>query len=170
MSKKLVSCILIVMIIAFGGCQTKEQQKVVTEEPLGATEELFLYEGTIVDSKTIAVDEEGYLYTATCITKIEDIVMVDGVIEPVEQQFQVYDLEGTLVREAKVRVGTGDKSTYTDIPFIKGVYEVYKEGALFFRMDSEVYADMFWDYLEGTMELEEMIEEIERKKEIYLGE
>ena len=63
-----------------------------------------------------------------------------------------------------------DESTYTDIPFIKGVYEVYKEGALFFRMDSEVYADAFWDYLEGTMELEEMIEEIERKKEIYLGE
>ena len=96
--------------MVFGGCQAKEQQKVVMEEALEATEELFLYEGTTTESKAIAVDEEGYLYTATCITKIEDIIMVDGVIEPVEQQFQVYDLEGTLVREAKVRVGTGDIS------------------------------------------------------------
>ena len=87
--KYVVSYFLVVMIMVFGGCQTKEQQKVVTEEPLEATEELFLYEGTTTESKAITVDEEG--------------------VYPVFiQQFKVYDLEGNCVKEVELELGNGD--------------------------------------------------------------
>ena len=37
-------------------------------------------------------------------------------------------------------------------------------------MDREIYWNLFWDYVDGKVELEEMIEEIERKREIYVEE
>lgn len=37
-------------------------------------------------------------------------------------------------------------------------------------MDEEVYENVFDAYLEGEIELEEMIEEIERKRKIYVEE
>lgn len=63
-----------------------------------------------------------------------------------------------------------DISTYTDTPFVKECYETYANGAVYFWMDKDIYWNLFWDYVEGNMELEEMIEEIERKREIYVGE
>ena len=63
-----------------------------------------------------------------------------------------------------------DISLYTDTPFVKECYETYANGDVYFWMDKEIYWNLFWDYVEGNMELEEMIEEIERKREIYVGE
>ena len=62
------------------------------------------------------------------------------------------------------------KSMYSDSPFIKECYEVYANGSIYFAMDSEVYSNVFQQYLEGTIELEDMIQEIERKMDIYIGE
>ena len=63
-----------------------------------------------------------------------------------------------------------DESMYTDVPFIKECYQVYSDGTIYFAMDDDIYWNTFWEYVEGNMELEEMIEEIERKREIYVGE
>ena len=64
-----------------------------------------------------------------------------------------------------------DQSMYTDIPFLQECYQVYKEGDIYFAMDDEIYWNAFWDYaIKGTIELEEMVEEIERKRQIYVGE
>ncbi len=63
-----------------------------------------------------------------------------------------------------------DISMYTDTPFVKECYETYEKGSVYFWMDKEIYWDLFWDYVEGNMELEEMVKEIERKREIYVGE
>ena len=63
-----------------------------------------------------------------------------------------------------------DESTYTDTPFIKECYQAYAKGEVSFMMDSDIYWNQFWDYLDGEITLEEMVEEIERKREIYLGE
>ena len=37
-------------------------------------------------------------------------------------------------------------------------------------MDSNVYWKDFWNYIYGEMELEELVEGIERKRKIYVGE
>ena len=64
-----------------------------------------------------------------------------------------------------------DQSMYTDTPLIQEWYEVYKEGDIYFAMDDDIYWNTFWSYaVNGKIELEEMIEEIERKREIYVGE
>ena len=63
-----------------------------------------------------------------------------------------------------------DETLYTDTPIIKEYYEVFKDGTVVFAMDSDIYWNDFWDYVEGNMELEEMIKEIERKRAIYVGE
>ena len=63
-----------------------------------------------------------------------------------------------------------DESMYTDTPFIKEAYKVYKDGAVFFHMSRDVYWNPFWNYMEGEMELEEMVKEIERKRKIYVEE
>ena len=63
-----------------------------------------------------------------------------------------------------------DKSTYTDTPFAKECYELYANGGIVFEMDSEVYLDTFNEYLNGTIGIEEMITEMERRRKVYLGE
>ena len=63
-----------------------------------------------------------------------------------------------------------DETLYTDTPIIKEYYEVYKDGTIAFEMDSSVYWNDFWDYLNGEIGLEEMIKEIERKLQMYVGE
>ena len=63
-----------------------------------------------------------------------------------------------------------DEAMYSNSSFIKECYEVYANGSIYFAMDSEVYSNMFYEYLEGNIELEEMIGEIERKRKIYVGE
>ena len=63
-----------------------------------------------------------------------------------------------------------DEAMYTDTPSIKECYQVYSDGNIYFAMDGDIYWNTFWDYVEGELELEEMIGEIERKREIYVGE
>ena len=63
-----------------------------------------------------------------------------------------------------------DKTTYIDTPFKNELYELYANGTVRFDMDNDVYYDTFSAYLEGEMELEEMITEIERRRLVYMGE
>ena len=63
-----------------------------------------------------------------------------------------------------------DESTYTDTSFVKDCYELYANGGIFFEMDDEVYIDTFNEYLDGTIELEEMMTQIETQRKGYLGE
>ena len=63
-----------------------------------------------------------------------------------------------------------DKTTYIDTSFKNELYELYANGTVRFDMDNDVYYDTFSDYLEGEMELEEMITEIERRRLVYMGE
>lgn len=63
-----------------------------------------------------------------------------------------------------------DESTYTDTPFIKEWYQLYAEGIIRFNMDLEVYEETFLEYLNGEIELEAAIAEMERRRKIYVGE
>ena len=63
-----------------------------------------------------------------------------------------------------------DESMYTDTPFIREQYRLYANGAVDFRIDSEVYLDDFISYVKGEVELEDAIAEAERKMKIYKGE
>ena len=56
-----------------------------------------------------------------------------------------------------------DESTYTDTPFVRECYEVYKNGAVFFEMDSDIYWEPFWDYLENDVDLTSLMRRMERK-------
>ena len=63
-----------------------------------------------------------------------------------------------------------DKSMYDNTPFIMDAYEMYANAEVYFMMDTEVYWNDFECYLNGELELEEMIAEIERKYKLYVGE
>lgn len=63
-----------------------------------------------------------------------------------------------------------DKSTYTDTPFTRDWYELYANGTVYFGMEGEVFLDTFHDYLEGTIDLETAIAEMERRRKLYLEE
>lgn len=63
-----------------------------------------------------------------------------------------------------------DTSTYGDAPIIQAVYEIYRQAYIRFDMDAEIYQTLFWDYVEGKVELEDAIAEMERRRNIYLGE
>ena len=101
----------LVCILLLGGCGLKET-KAQSEKsiPFKAETTLFTYEGT-KETDAIAVDAEGYLYTATCLTNWDEIVMADGVYEPFLQHMKVYDLQGDLIREAEIELGRGSIST-----------------------------------------------------------
>lgn len=63
-----------------------------------------------------------------------------------------------------------DRSTYSDTPFMQECYDLFANGAVYFKMDEEVYIDLFDRYVIGEMELEDMIVEIERRRLMYLKE
>ena len=63
-----------------------------------------------------------------------------------------------------------DESTYMDTPFAKDCYALYANGGIYFEMEDEIYLDTFTEYINGEIELEEMITEIERRRKVYLGE
>ena len=101
----------LVCILLLGGCGLKEtKMQSQRSTPFEVDTKLFTYEGT-KKADVIAVDEEGYLYTATCLTNWDEVVMEDGVYEPFIQQMNVYDLQGNLIREAKLKLGRGSIST-----------------------------------------------------------
>ena len=130
MKRKFFYCV-IMMLLFLVGCNKKEENEVFTSNPLPATTELFRYEGT-EEADVIAVDEEGYLYTATCITEIDttkEWKTSEYVYEPFIQQFKVYDLEGNCIKEQQVGVGDGD------IQFLTA-----KEGKLYCIVNKAVLA------------------------------
>lgn len=63
-----------------------------------------------------------------------------------------------------------NKAAYTDAPFVHELYEVYANGAVYFAMDASVFESQYYDYISGEITLEEMIEESERRRKIYVGE
>ena len=63
-----------------------------------------------------------------------------------------------------------DNTAYTNTSFLQQCYEVYQNGAVYFSIDREVYDTIFTEYLEDKIELEDMIEEVERRLEIYTKE
>ena len=63
-----------------------------------------------------------------------------------------------------------DRSTYSDTPFMQECYDLFANGAVYFKMDEEVYTDLFDRYVTGEIELEDMIAEIERRRLMYLKE
>ena len=63
-----------------------------------------------------------------------------------------------------------DETMYTDNAFMKACYELYANGEVYFAMDSEIYWNDFWKYLEDDMELEDLVKEIERKRKMYVEE
>ena len=64
-----------------------------------------------------------------------------------------------------------DESTYDmDNPFVKDLYEHIAGGSIEFRMSDEIYLDVFWDYLDNEISLEDAIAEADRKMKIYKGE
>ena len=63
-----------------------------------------------------------------------------------------------------------DETTYTDTPFMKDCYNVYANGAIQFEMEFSIYVDPFYEYANGETVLEDMIAEIERRRNVYVGE
>lgn len=63
-----------------------------------------------------------------------------------------------------------EETLYTDTPYMKELYQLYAEGEIIFALDRDIYWDSFSKYMEGELPLEDMITEIERKKDIYFGE
>ncbi len=107
--KHIFTIFLCSILLVFGGCQAEEElvEKTSTE-PFEVSAEEFVYEGT-KEIDAIAVDEEGYLYTVTCITELEEDAIVDAsTYSSFVQLFQVYDLEGTCVKEVELTLGTGN--------------------------------------------------------------
>ena len=113
--KRVVMILLFSMLLVFGACQSQKGEVVeeTSTEPFEVSTGEFLYEGT-EETDVIAVDEEGYLYTAKCITEIEEGATIDAsTYSSFIQQFKVYDLEGTCVKEVEVTLGTGSISFLT---------------------------------------------------------
>ena len=111
--KQILSCILFGVLLVFVSCQTKEISKEIITEPFEIDVKPFVYEQTKgVDA--IAVDEEGYLYTATCITELEASTTIDdSTYSSFMQRFQVYNLEGTCIKKVELALGTGSISFLT---------------------------------------------------------
>ena len=108
--KRVVTILLFTMLMVFSACQSKKDEIVeeTSKEPFEVSAEEFVYEGT-KEIDAIAVDEEGYLYTVTCITELEEDAIVDAsTYSSFVQLFQVYDLEGTCVKEVELTLGTGN--------------------------------------------------------------
>ena len=115
MKKRVFLIFLLSFLFVLSACNKKENVEEKKVEPLPVGAELFLYEGT-QDADVIAVDEDGYLYTATRITEIDtekQITTSEYVYEPFIQLFKVYDLEGNCIQEVEVGVGNGDISFLT---------------------------------------------------------
>ena len=108
--KRIVTIILFTVLLVFSGCQSQKEDDVVEKtslEPFEVSTDAFLYEGT-ADADTIAVDEDGYLYTVKCITEFEEGETLDkSDYNSFAQQILVYDLEGTCVEEAEIALGSG---------------------------------------------------------------
>lgn len=91
------------------------------------------------------------------------------------------NLEGTLeyissyckyMLESKNTFIFADKSSYTDIdkPLISGLYEVYSDADVVFRLPREVFEEDYIKFLYEDMSADDFIKEINRKVNTYLNE
>ena len=115
----------------------------------------------------------------TAIPIMEEGVINQGTVTLLAVNPQSENLEATLdyisafskyMLTKKDSFVLADESTYSDTPYLREWYQVYAGGGAYFEMDREVYNTIYWDYLEGEIELEEMITEIERRRKIYMEE
>ncbi len=63
-----------------------------------------------------------------------------------------------------------DETMYTDIPIIKEAYQMYADSEIYFQLDYSVLHTSFVQYLNGEIELDEAIEEMDRRYKVYIGE
>ena len=63
-----------------------------------------------------------------------------------------------------------DKEGYLDTELVKTLYDLYEKGTITFGVPEELYYDAWEEYLDGTMDLEQMIAEAERRRKIYREE
>ena len=97
-------------------------------------------------------------------------MMVNPNSENLEDTLQyISDFAKAMLKE-KDSFMLADESTYSDTPFVKDCYELYANSGIFFEIDYGVYVDTLNAYLDGTIELEETITEMERRRKEYFGE
>jgi len=63
-----------------------------------------------------------------------------------------------------------DKEKYLDTELAKTLYDLYEKGTITFGVPEELYYDAWDEYKEGSMDLEQMIAEAERRRKIYREE
>ena len=97
-------------------------------------------------------------------------LMVNPQSENLEDVLQYVSDFSKYMLKKKDSLMLADETTYTDTPFTKDCYNVYANGAIQFEMDFSIYVDTFYEYANGETELEDMIAEIERRRNVYVGE
>ena len=97
-------------------------------------------------------------------------LMVNPQSENLEDALQYISDFSKYMLKQKDSFMLADETTYTDTPFTKDCYNVYANGAIQFEMDFSIYVDPFYEYANGETELEAMIAEIERRRNVYVGE
>ena len=97
-------------------------------------------------------------------------LMVNPQSENLEDALQYVSDFSKYMLKKKDSLMLADETTYTDTPFMKDCYNVYANGAIQFEMDFSIYVDPFYEYANGETELEDMIAEIERRRNVYVGE
>lgn len=63
-----------------------------------------------------------------------------------------------------------DKSLYSDSPYISELFELYRDSEIFFRIPDDILLQPVKQYLQGTLRLDELIAESDRKLSAYLNE
>ena len=109
--------------------------------------------------------EEGMANTGTL-----TFLMVNPQSENLEDVLQYVSDFSKYMLKKKDSLMLADETTYTDTPFMKDCYNLYANGAIQFEMDFSIYVDPFYEYANGETELEDMIAEIERRRNVYVGE
>jgi len=97
-------------------------------------------------------------------------LMVNPQAENLEDVLQYISDFSKYMLKQKDSLILADETTYTDTPFMKDCYNVYANGAIQFEMDFSIYVEPFYEYANGETELEAMIAEIERRRNVYVGE
>ena len=97
-------------------------------------------------------------------------LMVNPQSENLEDALQYVSDFSKYMLKKKDSLILADETTYTDTPFMKDCYNVYANGAIQFEMDFSIYVDPFYEYANGETALEDMIAEIERRRNVYVGE
>jgi hypothetical protein len=63
-----------------------------------------------------------------------------------------------------------DFALYSDTDYAKDLYEIYKNGDILFRLPDDVFYDDYYFYINGGIDLDSLIAEVERKTAMFLNE